>query len=144
VGSIRLFLKQFQAAAKQLPKRLKTPRRYIWVVGNAVEHAFQPIVQRLNQVKGLEVRMVAIASDYWGQTMTVTGLLTGQDILTALIGQDLGDGVLLPSVMLKHGDTRFLDDLTVEDLEQKLNTAIWPVDGVEGLVDACASGLQSG
>jgi putative radical SAM enzyme (TIGR03279 family) len=138
VGSIRLFLKQFQVAAKQLPKALKTPRRYVWVVGNAVEHAFQPIVQQLNQVKGLEVRMVAIASDYWGQTMTVTGLLTGQDILTALGGQDLGDGILLPSVMLKHGDTRFLDDLTVEELAAKLGTSIWPVEGVEGLIDECS------
>lgn len=138
VGSIRLFLKQFQAAAKQLPKRLKTPRRYVWVVGNAVEQAFQPIVQRLNQVKGLEVRMVAISSDYWGQTMTVTGLLTGQDILNALAGQDLGDGILLPSVMLKQGDTRFLDDLTLADLEEKLHRPIFPVEGVKGLVAACS------
>ncbi|HEY9752391.1 MAG TPA: DUF512 domain-containing protein, partial [Coleofasciculaceae cyanobacterium] len=138
VGSIRLFLKQFQATAKQLPKHLKTPRRYVWVVGNAVEQAFQPIVQRLNQVKGLDVRMVAIASDYWGQTMTVTGLLTGQDILNALAGQDLGDGILLPSVMLKQGDTRFLDDLTLADLEEKLHRPIFPVEGVKGLVSACS------
>lgn len=138
VGSIRLFLKEFQATAKQLPKHLKTPRRYVWVVGNAVEQAFQPIVQRLNQVKGLEVRMVAIASDYWGQSMTVTGLLTGQDILNALAGQDLGDGILLPSVMLKQGDTRFLDDLTLADLEEKLHRPIFPVEGVKGLVAACS------
>ena len=138
VGSIRLFLKEFQATAKQLPKHLQAPRRYVWVVGNAVEQAFQPIVQRLNQVKGLEVRMVAIASDYWGQSMTVTGLLTGQDILNALAGQDLGDGILLPSIMLKQGDTRFLDDLTLQDLEEKLHRPIFPVEGVKGLVAACS------
>ncbi|WP_421655332.1 TIGR03279 family radical SAM protein [Leptothermofonsia sp. ETS-13] len=137
VGSIRLFLKEFQKAARKLPKRLKSPRHFTWVVGNAVELAFQPIVQRLNQVQGLEVRMVAIASKYWGQTMTVTGLLTGQDILNALKDQDLGDGVLLPSLMLKQGDTRFLDDMTVADLAQQLNTRILPVSGVEELVERC-------
>ncbi|MCL6433156.1 MAG: TIGR03279 family radical SAM protein [Leptolyngbyaceae cyanobacterium HOT.MB2.61] len=137
VGSIRLFLKEFQKAARKLPKRLKLPRRFTWVVGNAVELAFRPILQRLNQVKGLEVRMVAIASEYWGQTITVTGLLTGQDILNALKDQDLGDGVLLPSLMLKQGDTRFLDDMTIADLAQQLNTRILPVNGVEELIERC-------
>jgi NifB/MoaA-like Fe-S oxidoreductase len=81
--------------------------------------------------------MVAIASDYWGQTISVTGLLTGQDILQALQGKDLGDGILLPSLMLKHGDTCFLDDLTVADLEAQLQTSIQVVEGAEGLVKVC-------
>lgn len=140
VGSIRQFLKQFKAAAKKLPQRLSPPRRYTWVVGNAVEHAFQPVLQRLNQVQGLEVRMVALASQYWGQEISVTGLLTGQDILRTLQGQDLGEAILLPALMLKQGDTRFLDDMTLEDLAQQLNTQILPVNGVEGLVAACVQG----
>lgn len=138
VGSIRQFLKQFHQATKKLPQQLKSPRRYTWVVGNAVELAFQPILQRLNQVKGLEVRMVPIASQYWGQTMTVTGLLTGSDILAALTGQELGDAVLLPSVMLKAGEAVFLDDMTVAELEAKLQTQILSIDGVDGLIQACA------
>lgn len=80
--------------------------------------------------------MVAIASEYWGQTMTVTGLLTGQDILAALRDRDLGDAVLLPSLMLKQGDTRFLDDLTVADVAAQLKTPILPVEGIEGLIQA--------
>jgi putative radical SAM enzyme (TIGR03279 family) len=137
VGSIRLFLKEFAEAAQQLPDRLTQPRRLVWVVGNAVELAFQPIVQRLNQVVNLEVEMVAIASHYWGQTMTVTGLLTGADIAAALGDRDLGDGVLLPSLMLKQGDTRFLDDLTVADLAVRLHTTITPINGIGELIAAC-------
>ncbi len=136
VGSIRLFLKEFEQAAVKLPQRLEIPRRFTWVVGNAVELAFEPIARRLNQVAGLEVQMVAIASEYWGQTMTVTGLLTGQDILAALRDRDLGDAVLLPSLMLKQGDTRFLDDLTVADVATQLKTPILPVEGIEGLIQA--------
>jgi putative radical SAM enzyme (TIGR03279 family) len=144
VGSIRQFIKQFEiAAAKRLPSSV-SPRRLVWVVGNAVELAFGPILDRLNQVEGLDIRMVALNSDYWGQTMTVTGLLTGQDILAALRGQDLGDGIVLPSVMLKHGEAVFLDDMTVADLAANLGTRIWIADGVEGLLDRCCEALVVG
>ena len=137
VGSIRQFLKQFKTASKRLPQKVTPDRTFTWVVGNAVELAFQPILQRLNQVQGLTVRMVALNSQYWGQTITVTGLLTGQDILQALQGQDLGDGILLPSLMLKHDDTRFLDDMRVEELTDRLKTKIQIVQGLEGLIEAC-------
>ncbi|MBW4654458.1 MAG: TIGR03279 family radical SAM protein [Kaiparowitsia implicata GSE-PSE-MK54-09C] len=139
VGSIRLFLQEFEVAAQQLPGQVPTPQRLTWVVGNAVEHAFQPIVQRLNQVDRLQVNMVALASRYWGQEISVTGLLTGEDLLAGLAGRDLGDGVLLPSLMLKHGTTIFLDDMTVEELEQQLGTPVIPVGSVEELVAHCGA-----
>ncbi|MBW4442860.1 MAG: TIGR03279 family radical SAM protein [Plectolyngbya sp. WJT66-NPBG17] len=134
VGSIQLFLKEFDTAAKRLPKQVTPKRDYVWILGNAVEKAFAPLLDRFNQVEGLTIRMAALNSDYWGQSITVTGLLTGQDILNALQEQDLGDGILLPSVMLKQGETVFLDDMRVEELEQRLNTKISIVEGVEGLI----------
>ncbi len=136
VGSIRSFLKQFELAAQKLPAQV-TPRKFTWVVGNAVEKAFQPILKQLNQVEGLEVNMVALCSSYWGQAITVTGLLTGQDLLFGLQQKRLGDGVLLPAMMLKHGDTCFLDDMTVAELGWKLSTPILPVRGVEELIETC-------
>lgn len=137
VGSIRQFLLQFeQAAAEILPDRLPEPRSWLWVVGNAVEHAFQPLVARLNQVQGLTVQLCPLRSDYWGQEITVTGLLTGQDLITYLPEQIEGtiDGVLLPTVMLKQGATCFLDDLTVADVAAQLQLPIHPVDGIESLL----------
>ncbi len=137
VGSIRQFLTQFEtAAAKLLTKDicLSTPRKLTWVVGNAVEKAFAAIAAKLNQVEGLEVNMVALCSNYWGQSITVTGLLTGQDLLEGLQGRDLGAGIILPAVMLKPGDNRFLDDMTLEELAEQLRTEIWPVAGVEELI----------
>lgn len=138
VGSIRQFLQQFEAAARQLPARLPQARSLTWVVGNAVEQAFQPVVRRLNQVEGLTVRLLALRSDYWGQAITVTGLLTGQDIAQRLQGQDLGDAILLPAVMLKQDEARFLDDVTVADLAAQLQVPILSVPGgAEQLVQAC-------
>ncbi|PSO98559.1 MAG: TIGR03279 family radical SAM protein [Cyanobacteria bacterium QS_7_48_42] len=141
VGSIRQFIQQFQATATEmLPARVEISRRFSWVVGNAVEIAFQPLVRQLNEVEGLEVNLVPLGSDYWGQEITVTGLLTGQDLLTGLQGRDLGDAILLPSLMLKHDDTCFLDDMTLEELAQKLGTPILPVTGTEGLIKTCING----
>ncbi len=138
VGSIRLFIKEFQQTAKNmLPTHIETPRNLTWVVGNAVAKAFQPLVAQLNAVSGLSINLVALRSEYWGQEITVTGLLTGQDILAALSGKDLGEGILLPSLMLKHGDTRFLDDLTVEEISNRLNIPFFPVASVEELITTC-------
>ncbi|MEH2444717.1 MAG: TIGR03279 family radical SAM protein [Nostoc sp.] len=140
VGSIQLFLKQFATvAAELLPPKVYPQRKFTWVVGNAVEEAFQPILKRLNFVEGLEVNMRALCSDYWGQTISVTGLLTGHDLLLNLKGQDLGDGILLPNVMLKNGELVFLDDLSIEELAGQLNTKFFPVAGVEDLIKTCIS-----
>ncbi|MEH1923386.1 TIGR03279 family radical SAM protein [Nostoc sp.] len=138
VGSIQLFIKQFATvAAELLPPKVYPQRKFTWVVGNAVEKAFQPILKRLNLVEGLEVNMRALCSDYWGQTISVTGLLTGHDLLLNLEGQDLGDGILLPNVMLKNGELVFLDDMSIQELATRLNTNIFAVAGVEDLIKTC-------
>ncbi len=137
VGSIRQFISQFETYVKEISEQdicLSTPRKLTWVVGNAVEKAFVAIAEQLNQIEGLELNMLALSSNYWGQDITVTGLLTGQDLLEGLQGQDLGEGILLPSVMLKQGDNLFLDDMTLEELASQLQTNIWPVAGVEELI----------
>jgi len=151
VGSIRQFLKRFEASAQTyLPPRVEPDRQYTWVVGNAVEHAFQPVVERLNQVEGLMVTMAALASDYWGRDITVTGLLTGHDLLKELQDRPLGDALLLRSVMLKPSDTGdlaqtlFLDDMSVTEVSAQLNCPIIPVDDTDALVQqCCAPPLQS-
>ncbi|MFN6484096.1 MULTISPECIES: TIGR03279 family radical SAM protein [unclassified Nostoc] len=140
VGSIQLFIKQFATvAAELLPPKVYPQRKFTWVVGNAVEKAFQPILERLNCVEGLEVNMRALCSDYWGQTISVTGLLTGHDLLLNLEDQDLGDGILLPNVMLKNGELVFLDDMSIDELASRLNTKLLPVAGVEDLIKTCIS-----
>jgi putative radical SAM enzyme (TIGR03279 family) len=138
VGSIRQFIKQFQETGKAiLPAKITLPKTLTWVVGNAVELAFQPLVDQLNRVEELTVNLMALRSDYWGQEITVTGLLTGQDLIAQLQNRDLGDGVLLPSVMLKHGEQKFLDDTTLEEVSKVLNVPVIPVNGVEELMQTC-------
>lgn len=138
VGSIRQFIKQFQTVGKAiLPEKINQSKTLTWVVGNAVELAFQPLVNQLNQVENLTVNLVALNSEYWGQEITVTGLLTGQDLMKKLQKKNLGDGIILPSVMLKYGEEKFLDDTTVSEVSKTLNIPVFCVNGVEELMQTC-------
>ena len=138
VGSIRQFIRDFLAIAdEKLPENLAEPRTYTWVVGNAVEKAFEPLVARLNQVENLTINLAALNSEYWGQAITVTGLLTGQDLLNKLADQSFGNGILLPTVMLKHDEAKFLDDMMVSEVALELETVIYPVKDIEDLLTNC-------
>ncbi len=65
-----------------------------------------------------------IRNDFFGEMITVSGLLTGQDLRAQLTGQDLGERLLLPQNILKSTDPVFLDDVTVEALEKALQVPI--------------------
>jgi putative radical SAM enzyme (TIGR03279 family) len=142
VGSIRAFLEALDQATSRLPRRLMQPRRLSWVVGGLVAEALQPVVDRLNAVEGLSLRLHGLPSPYWGQEQVVTGLLTGSDLLAGLEGQELGDELLLPSVMLRQGEPVFLDDFKLEDLQRRLPAPISLVQGADDFVPACL-GIQA-
>ena len=137
VGSIRAFLEALDQATQNLPRALPQPRRLSWVVGRLVAEALQPVVARLNAVEGLEVLLYGLPSPYWGQEQVVTGLLTGSDLLSGLAGSDLGEALLLPTVMLRQGEPVFLDDLTLADLERQLPVPVRLLQGAGDLVAAC-------
>jgi NifB/MoaA-like Fe-S oxidoreductase len=67
-------------------------------------------------------------------------LLTGQDLLDGLTGQDLGDELLLPSVMMRQGQPVFLDDMTLETVQAQISV---PIRVVHGAADIVASVLSS-
>lgn len=137
VGSIRAFLESLEWATRDLPARLERPRRLSWVVGRLVAEALQPVVDRLNAVEGLELVLHGLPSPYWGQDQVVTGLLTGADLIEGLAGVDLGEQLLLPSVMLRQGEAVFLDDLSLLELTQRLPVPIRQVSDAADLVQAC-------
>ena len=64
---------------------------------------------------------------FFGESVTVSGLLTGQDIISQLAGKRLGDAVLIPGSALRFGESVFLDDVTVSDVENALGVPVLPV-----------------
>ncbi|MDE5620232.1 MAG: DUF512 domain-containing protein [Ruminococcus sp.] len=85
----------------------------------------------------LKCDVYRIRNDFFGETITVTGLITGQDLISQLKGKSMGDNLLISTSMLRQDSTEFLDDLTVEEVEKELSVKIRPVlnDGYE-LLDA--------
>ena len=85
--------------------------------------------------------MLGLPSPYWGQDQVVTGLLTGDDLLSGLAGLDLGDELLLPSVMLRQGQPVFLDDMSLEELRAQLPVPVRIVHGAADIVASVLGGL---
>ena len=75
----------------------------------------------------LSIDVHAIENHFFGEKITVAGLVTGQDILGQLLGKDLGRAAYIPDTMLRSGTDVFLDDMTVPYLSEKLGTPIFSV-----------------
>lgn len=71
-----------------------------------------------------EVQVIPIINEFFGEQITVSGLLTGQDIIAQLKDRDLGEKLLLPCNLLRSGEEVFLDDLTLEQVENALQVKI--------------------
>ena len=141
VGTIRAFLESLDEATESLPERVE-PLRSSWVVGRLVDKALETVTERLNGIEGVCLKMHGLPSPYWGQDQVVTGLLTGQDLLDGLKDQDLGDQLLLPSVMLRQGQPVFLDDMTLDQVQAQLPVPIRIVHGAADIVAAVLGDLE--
>jgi len=71
--------------------------------------------------------VLPIKNDFFGHDITVAGLVTGTDIINQLKDKKLGEFLIIPDVMLRDGF--FLDDVSVEDVENKLNVKVVTTDG---------------
>ena len=82
------------------------------------------VEQMMEAFPQLKIHVYPITNEFFGEKITVSGLLTGQDILKQLKEKELGGRLLLPQNVLRSGETVFLDDLTVEELEKALQVPI--------------------
>lgn len=88
-----------------------------------------PILERLTaklrpKYPNLKVQVISVENRFFGERITVAGLLTGQDLKAQLSGLELGEELLLTEHMMKAGEKIFLDDMTVEELERTLQVPI--------------------
>lgn len=88
----------------------------------------------------VRVQVLPVKNKFFGEQITVAGLLTGQDLIEQLKGRDLGERLLLTSHMLKSGEPVFLDDRTVEEVENALQTKVFIVESsgndlIKGMIE---------
>lgn len=119
VGMVRTFLTQFNAALRTKPKGS--------VSGTiCTGKVFYPYLKSCVDRLGMDLKVVAVESKFWGSGIGVAGLLTGSDFIAALKGRVHGDFAVLPSESMVGDDYLFLDDLTIKDVERELGFPVIP------------------
>jgi len=88
-----------------------------------------------DKIDGLKINLYGLPSVYWGQDQVVTGLLTGEDLINGLQNKDLGEGIYIPSIMLKINTDLFLDDKNIKEVENQLNTKIHVLDDSNDIIN---------
>lgn len=132
IGLARRFYDDFQLLEPGLPRALSRPRRVAVATGVDGFRVLEPVLDRLNRIEGLVITPVTVPNRFFGPSVTVTGLVAGQDLLREVQNLPAGTEVLVPAVMLKDGDGCFLDDLTVAGLEQASGVRIVTVAATAG------------
>ncbi len=127
VGMLRLLLDEFAEAMEEDRINGRQVRaKHITLATGRLAYRFikQMAMQMEERYEGLQIDVIAIRNDFFGEMITVSGLLTGQDIMAQLKDRDLGEKLLLPQNVLKSGEPVFLDDYTLDDIEKALQVRI--------------------
>jgi len=136
VGMLTLLRSQFDAALA-LQDEAEPDRRLLIATGEAAFATVSELVDRFNQKFGTRHAVRAVKNLLFGGQVTVTGLLSGGDLLRGIGSTEGFSAVLICDTMLKSGEQTFLDDMTVEQLTQHLGLPVCPLENDGGvLVDA--------
>jgi putative radical SAM enzyme (TIGR03279 family) len=126
VGMVRKFLDGFSRILARKPTGEFRAVRGTIATGVIFAPILKPTIAQFNARFGSALQVVAVENRFFGQGITVAGLLTGSDILAALHGRDCGELVMVPSEAMINEDYLFLDDLRREDLERSLGVPVLP------------------
>jgi NifB/MoaA-like Fe-S oxidoreductase len=117
VGMTRDFLDGWAKTQRRLPARMPKPTEVVLVCGTLIAPILQRVVDRLNRVENLRARLLPVVNQFFGEMVTVSGLLTGQDVANALRVSG-GERALLPRVMFDHTGKRTLDEYSIERIAE--------------------------
>ena len=132
VGSIRMLLDDFKS--RKLPKKIKTPLKLSFATSYAAKYAIDKIAEKLNKIKNLSVTVNPVKSDYWGQDITVAGLITTDDLIKTVKNIDT-DIVIIPSVMLRPYSEDFLDGKNLSYVKEKTGKEFFIVKNIYSMAE---------
>lgn len=138
VGMIRSLMDEFDSAFETAEEDEIKPCSTSIVTGELAYKYICGLVEKAQKKwHNIKCNVYKIRNDFFGETITVTGLITGQDLIAQLKGKPLGDALLISSNMIRKDGGLFLDDYTISDVEKALDIKIRIVenDGFE-LFDA--------
>ena len=127
IGMLRLLMTEFASALKLSDEPDGIP--FSIATGVSAAPYFQRMLENAQKVyPQLRGRVYPIVNDFFGHSINVTGLITGQDLLAQLKGKDLGQRLFISQNMLRREELDFLDDVTLEQAAQTLGVPIYPIE----------------
>ena len=150
VGMVRLMLEEFAEALneakekKQKGLRIKEEMLSV-VTGRLVYPYIRKMAEEIMEVFPQKaIQVLPIRNDFFGEMITVTGLLTGTDIIAQCKDKELGSRLLLPENLLRSGERVLLDDITIDDIQKSLQVTVDIVKSSGyGFIDTILYGNQS-
>lgn len=129
VGLWALLKSEAESALQEIPSNCVCNRHISVATGVAAYPLISDIACRCcEKAEGLSVDVYAIRNDFFGNKITVSGLVTATDIIKQIGGKDLGSALLIPKTMLRSEGDMFLDSITVDELIKEIGTDVLPVD----------------
>lgn len=127
VGMLRLLMDEFEEAYGQVSGD-DMPREISIATGKLAYPYIQRFADRLmEKYTGTKIHVYGIRNDFFGELITVSGLITGTDLIDQLKGKALGEKLLLPCNMFRSGEEVFLDDITLSELNEALQVETYIV-----------------
>ena len=125
VGMLSLFKSEFYELLPQITDREKRKRTLSLVTGAAAFGLISEIASEImKKFQNITINTYCIRNDFFGEMITVSGLLTGTDIINQLKGRELGEYIILPDSLLRNGETVLLDDIYLSDIERELGVKV--------------------
>jgi len=122
VGLMRLLETEMEYAYEDADLTSARPARLVMATGTSVAPFMKGLMRRF-EVPGVEVQVIPIENHFFGPSVTVSGLLTGSDLIRELKGID-ADKILITECMLREFEDVFLDDMPLEDVEKEIGVPI--------------------
>lgn len=139
VGLVPVFL--HCSKKLKLPKKIE-PVNAAVITGASFMPYLEEFAKKLNTIEGLSLDVFKVENTFFGQSVTVAGLLTGKDILKTIVGKTKADCLLVPNVTLREGSDMFLDNVTLKDMEESLGMRVKAIEPtpeglLRGITDGC-------
>ncbi len=117
IGICRILLDEFAEEEDKLPAKINE-REIFLLTGESAVVVVGELCARMNLIEGLKLEIIPVKNYYFGGQVTVTGLLTGVDIIEVLGDKYVGKEILIPDIILKEGQDTLLDNMTLQDIRE--------------------------
>ncbi len=128
VGLMASFEEELVLALESESFDLKEKRTVTIVTGVAAYNFMKKMAAFAEKkIKGIKIKVHKVKNSFFGETVTVAGLITGNDIINSMKDKNPGDEILFPGVMLKADEDLFLDNTTIDEMSEALGVKVTPV-----------------